>query len=185
MRMTMPVEFELLRRCRAATEQRPTNRGREHVVQIKMQLAQETDAGAAGMVHRDDGLRSDLEVSAHPDHPWIDRADGDRAVAEIVGDWCCELGLDDRNEVIDEIGKLVIADLRFQVRHAVLNRSAIDQRLRNERAGIDVERAGRELITDLPGDREGAQPPERVGQVAKALAEIECRRECRPGIRQS
>ena len=45
--------------------------------------------------------------------------------------------------------------------------------------------AGRKLISDLPGDGEGAQPSERVRQIAKAFAEIESRRERRPRRRQS
>ena len=68
-------------------------------------------------------------------------------------------------------------DLRFQVRHAVLDRAAPGQHLRDERLLHHVERAARNLITDLPGHREGAQPAGRVGQVAEALAEIVGRRE--------
>jgi hypothetical protein len=87
--------------------------------------------------------------------------------------------------VIDEIRELIIADFRFQIRHAVLDRGAVDQHLRNEAAGIDVEIAGGERIADLAGDGEGAQPAERVGQITKALAEIESRRQRRSSRRQS
>src|SRR5262249_61011352 len=83
-RMGVTSEFELLRRSRAAAKQRSADRGRENVVEIKMQLAEETDASAAGMVHRKHGLRADLEIGANPDHPGIDRTRGDRAIAKIV-----------------------------------------------------------------------------------------------------
>ena len=83
--MVIPLEFQLLRRSRTATEQRPADRVREHVVKIKVQLAEEADAGAAGMVDRKHRLRADLEIGADPYHPRIDRAGGDRTVAEIVG----------------------------------------------------------------------------------------------------
>ena len=51
-----------------------------------MQLPKEADAGPAGVVDWEYRLGADLEVCAHPDHARIDRSDGDRAVAEIVGD---------------------------------------------------------------------------------------------------
>src|SRR5262249_49260135 len=157
-RIGVTSEFELLRRSRAAAEQRPADRGREYVVKIKVQLAEEADAGAAGMVHRKHVLNTDLEIAADPYHTRIDRAGGDRAIAEIVGHRRRKLHLDERDEVINEIGQLVIANFRFQVRHAVLDRRAIDQDLRNKTAGIDIERAGRKLVANLPGDGEGAQP---------------------------
>ena len=50
-----------------------------------MQLAEEADAGAAGMVDWEHGLGTELEIGAGPYHPRIDRADGDRAIAEIIG----------------------------------------------------------------------------------------------------
>src|SRR5215831_11349912 len=184
-RIGVTSEFELLWRSRAAAEQRPADRCREHIIEIKMQLAEETDAGAAGVIHWDHRLSTHLEIGADPDHTRIDRAGGDRAIAEIVGHRRRKLHLDERDEVINEIGQLVIANFRFQVRHAVLDRRAIDQDLRNETAGIDIERAGRKLVANLPGDGEGAQPSERVGQVAEAFAEIESRRERRPWRRQS
>ena len=43
------------------------------------------------------------------------------AIAEIVGDRRRELRFDDRDQVIDEIGQLIILNLRFQIRHAILN----------------------------------------------------------------
>src|SRR5262245_49209231 len=96
-----------------------------------MELTKKADAGAAGAVDRDYGLRPDLEIIPHPNHARIDGTGSECAIAEIVGDGSGELCLDDRNQVIDEIRQLVIANLRFQIRHTVLNRSAIDQHLWN------------------------------------------------------
>ena len=76
-----------------------------------MQLAKEADAGPAGVVDWKYRLGADLEVCTHPDHAGVDRADSDRAVAEIVGDGRRELRLHNRNQVIDEIGQLVIVNL--------------------------------------------------------------------------
>ena len=45
----------------------------EHVVEIKMQLAEDADSGAAGAVDRNLRLKADLEVAADPDHARIDR----------------------------------------------------------------------------------------------------------------
>lgn len=104
-----------------------------------MQLAKEANAGPTGVVDWEYRLGADLEVSANLDHARIDRSDGDRAVAEIVGDGRRKLRLNNRNQVIDEFRQLVIADFGFQVRHAVLDRSAIDQHLRDESASIDIE----------------------------------------------
>ena len=59
---------------------------REHVVEIKMQLPEDADAGAAGAIDRHLRLEADLEIAADPDHARIDGAGGDEAVAEIVGD---------------------------------------------------------------------------------------------------
>jgi hypothetical protein len=132
-------EAEVPRRSRTTAEQRPADRGWEYIVEIKMQLAKEADAGAAGAVDREHRFSPDLEVSAHPDHARIDRSDGDRAVAKIVGHRRRELRLNNQKQVIDEIRQLVIVNLRFEVRHAVLDRSAIDQDLRDESAGIDIE----------------------------------------------
>src|SRR5205807_408054 len=120
-------EAELLRRSRAAAEQRPADGGWEHVVKIKMQLAEDTDAGSAGAIDRNHRLKTDLEIVPHPDHAWIDRSGRESAVAVIVGDRRCQLCLDDRNQVIDKLRQLVVADFRFQIGRAELNRGAIDQ----------------------------------------------------------
>jgi hypothetical protein len=82
-------EFDLLRRSETAAKQRPADRGRKHVVKIKVQLAEEADAGPTGAIDREHRFSPDLEVSAHPYHARIDGSDGDRAVAEIVGNGRC------------------------------------------------------------------------------------------------
>src|ERR1700679_316741 len=99
-------EAELAGKSRRAAEQRLSDRGREHVVEIKVQLPENADAGAAGAVHRHLRFETDLEVATDPDHARIDRAGGDEAVAEIIGDRRCELCFDDRNQMIDDIGEL-------------------------------------------------------------------------------
>jgi hypothetical protein len=128
-------------------------------------------------------LDADLEIAADPDHARIDGAGGDEAVAEVVFGRRRHLELDDRDQVIDEVGQLQILNLRFQVRHAVLDRSAPGQHLRYERLLHHVERAAWNLIANLPGHREGAQPAGAVGQVAEAFAEIIGRRQRRIGRR--
>jgi len=104
-----------------------------------MQLAKEADAGPTGTVDREHRLGPDLEVGANPYHARIDRPGGDRAVAEIVGNGSLELRLNYRKQVIDEIGQLVIVNLRFQIRHAVLDGSAVGQYLGNKGVLHDIE----------------------------------------------
>ena len=91
------------------------------------------------MVHREHRLSTDLEIGADPDHAGINRSDCDGAVAEIVGDGRRELRLNNRNQMIDEVRKLVIVNLRFQIGHAVLNGSAVGQYLWNEDVLVDVK----------------------------------------------
>src|SRR5580700_9342384 len=79
--------------------------------------------------------------------------------------------------MVDKIGKSEIDNLRFQIGHAVLQRSAIDELLGNEDVLGEVERGCRNLITDLSGHRECAEPGKAVGQIPKTLAEIERRGE--------
>ena len=69
-------------------------------------------------------------------------------------------------------GSLVVLNLRFQIRHAVLYRAAINQHLRNIGALRHLVGRGRKLIADLSGHGESAQGSGIVGQVAEALAEI-------------
>ena len=72
--------------------------------------------------------------------------------------------------MIDKIGRLVVLNFRFQVWHAVLNRRAINQHLWNRGALNDIEGSGRNLITDLSGDRKGTHA---TGALIAQLAEIE------------
>src|SRR6516165_8171953 len=109
-RIMVASEAEFLWRGRIPAQQRSADRGREHVVWIEVQLAKEANAGPAGVVDREYRLGADLEICAHPDHARIDRSDGDGAVAEIVGDGRRELHLNNRKQVIDEIGQLVIVN---------------------------------------------------------------------------
>ena len=102
-------------------QERPADRRREHVIEIKMQLAKKSDAGPACPVDRKHRLSPDLEIGADPDHARIDRSGCDGAIAEIVGDGGRELRLNNRDQMIDEIRQLVIANFRFQIRHAVLD----------------------------------------------------------------
>src|SRR5262249_1077174 len=81
-------ELELFSCSRAAAEQRPADRRRKDVVEIKVQLTEKADAGAAGPIDRNHRLRTYLKITADPDHTWIDGSGGDRAVAEIIGDGC-------------------------------------------------------------------------------------------------
>ena len=61
-------------------------------------------------VDRKDGFEPDLKIAADPDHARIDRSGRESAVAVVVRDRRCELYFDDRNQVIDEVGQLVVAD---------------------------------------------------------------------------
>jgi hypothetical protein len=82
-----------------------------------------------------------------------------------------------KKKKIDEIGQLKVDNFRFQVGHAVLNRSSVGQHLRNEGVLPDIEGPAWNLITDLSGHCEGSQPAGVVWKIAKALAEIERRGE--------
>src|SRR5262249_10537784 len=94
-----------------------------------------------------------------------------------------ELRLDDRYQMIDEIGQFEIDDVRLQVRHAVLHRAAVDEKLgivgdvdfARGRVDGDGPGAGRDRVADLSGDRERSRPVVRRG--AKSLAQIEGRRD--------
>src|SRR6516164_5022687 len=138
-RMAAASEAKFLRRGRAAAEQRSANRCWEYIVEIKMQLAEKADAGPAGAVDREYRFGTDLEVGAHPYQARIGRSGGDRTIPEIVGDRRRELRLNYRKQVIDEIGQLVIVNLRFQIRHAVLDGSAVGQYLGNKGVLHDIE----------------------------------------------
>ena len=116
-----PLEVELSRRGASAAEERLSDCAREHIVEIKMQLSNDADAGPTLSIDRDNCLETHLKISADPDHTRVDCASRDGAVAEIVGDRGLEIRLDDRNQMIDEIGQLIIVNFRFQIGHAVLD----------------------------------------------------------------
>src|SRR5262249_23904721 len=59
-----------------AAEQRPSDRVREYIVEIEVQLDHAADAGAACGIDRDDRLEPDLEGVGGEDHAGIDRAGG-------------------------------------------------------------------------------------------------------------
>src|SRR5579863_10055533 len=88
-------------RGRGTADERLSDRLREHVVEIEMELAEHADTAAARAVDRNDRLDTDLEIASDPDNARIDRAGGDVAVAEIVGGRRRKLRLDYRNEMID------------------------------------------------------------------------------------
>ena len=68
-----------------------------------MQLPEEADAAAAVAIDGNHRLKAHLEIAPDPDHARIDRAGGDKAVAEIVRDRGCKLCFDDRDQMIDEV----------------------------------------------------------------------------------
>ena len=63
----------------------------------------------------------DLEIATDPGHTRINGAGGKKAVAEIVGDRRRRIELDDRDQVIDEIGKLqsCIFDFRYGMLYCI------------------------------------------------------------------
>src|SRR5215468_1674467 len=134
--------------CGRAAEQRPADTPGENVVEVEMQLRHQTHTGAAGAVDGNDRLDTDLEVVADPDDAGVDRARRSDPGEGIVGDGPAELRLDDRYQMIDEIGQFEIDDVRLQVRHAVLHRAAVD-----EKVGIvgDVDFARGRVDGDGPG----------------------------------
>ena len=136
-------------------------------------MSDDADAGPALSIDRDNSFKAHLKVRAGPDQARVDCADRDGAVAEIIGDRRRELRFDYGNQMINEVGELVIVNLRFQIRHAVLNRRAVDQELRNRGVLHDIKGSGRYLITDLSGDGEGAYPARALRKVAESLTEIE------------
>ena len=134
-----------------------------------MQLAENADAVATCTVERELRLEPHLEIATDPDHTRINGAGRKKVVAEIVGDRRRHLELDDRDQVIDEIGKLQILYLRFQIRHAVLQRSTPGQHLRDKSALHQVERLRWNLITDLACNCERASHPAASGRSPKPL----------------
>src|SRR5258708_30488211 len=142
---------------RARGEQRLPDRVGEYVVEIEVQLRHGTDARPAGAIDRDDRLKADLEIAADPDHPRIDRAGSDEWIAEIVGHGRRELGLHDRDQMVDEIGQAEVDDVRLQVGHAELHRRSPYQILRNATGRDQIERGCRDLVADLSGYRDRPQ----------------------------
>src|SRR5262249_8051787 len=95
---------------RRRAEQRSTQRGREHIVGIKVHLSHHADVAATLAIDRYDRLDTNLKIVSDPDHAGLDRAGSHEAVAEIVADGCRELYLDDRDEVVNEVGQAEIDD---------------------------------------------------------------------------
>ena len=83
-RICVPLKAELPGSGRCPAKQRPPDGGREDVVEIKMQLAENADAVATCPVDRELRLQPDLEIATDPDHTWINGAGGKKAVAKIV-----------------------------------------------------------------------------------------------------
>src|ERR1700745_4098318 len=107
-----------------STEQRLSERAREDVVEIEVELPDRPDAGAARVIDRNDRLEADLEVASDPDHARTDRAGDDEVVAEIVLNGRYEPRFDDRDQVIEEVRKSEVDYVRLEIGHAELERVA-------------------------------------------------------------
>ena len=92
---------------RLGAEQGLPDRSGEHVVEIKMQLAEHADAVAAGAVDRHLRLKSDLEVAADIDHAGIDRCRSSPSYCRNYWRPASHLRLGDQDQMVDEIGQLV------------------------------------------------------------------------------
>src|SRR6185437_10417550 len=99
-----------------------------------MQLPDHADTRAALAVDRNDRFDTDLKRISDPDHAWIDGAGRDRAGVDRVCNRRLQRGLDDWNQVIDEVGQAEILHGGIEIRHAVLQRATPYQDVR-----IDVD----------------------------------------------
>src|SRR4051812_5233884 len=75
-----------------------------------------------------------------------------------------------------EIAEALVAHVGLQIEQAVLNRPAPFDRL-----ALIMRRGDR--VSDIPGDRQRPKVTDAVGKIAKALAELERRREGRRPLR--
>jgi hypothetical protein len=73
--------------------------------------------------------------------------------------------------MIDQVRQPKIFHLRFQVGHAVLQRTAIDEHLRDEGALADIKGRRWDLISDLTGHGQRPRPSDRVGKLSEPLAD--------------
>src|SRR6202521_5956110 len=105
-RMLLPSKGQFAGRGRGAPEQWLSNGGREHVVEIQMQLAENADPAATFPVDGDHGLQSDLEIASDPDYTGVDGSGRGVGIAEIIGDRRRQTHFDDRNQMIEKIRKI-------------------------------------------------------------------------------
>src|SRR6478609_1535944 len=101
-----------------------------------MELRHPSDTLAAGSIDRNDRLSTDLELIRNVNDAGVDRARGRICfVPHVCG--CDEISyrrlkicLDQRNHPVEHVWEAKIDDVRLQIWHAELDRSAILQEMR-------------------------------------------------------
>src|SRR5262249_34559306 len=171
-----------------AAKQRLADAAWIDVVEIVMQLRDHSDVAAAFPVDWDNRLDPELEIFPDPEHTGVDRTRRKCPGGEGIGHRGLETGFNQRDQMIEEIGQAKINDGRFQIGHAVLDRSTPveDARMklgvedRISAVGIDAhqwrEIPGRNCVTELAPDRDRPDPCQRVRQVPEPLSEVDSRR---------
>src|SRR5450631_294849 len=183
--MRMSVAECQLRGRRCVAEDRFAEAVRKQVVEVEVQLSENAHAGAAGTIDGDDRFEADLEIFADPDDARIDKSGGPDSGAVIVGDRRLELKLDDRNQMVEKTGQVKVDHVRPEVRHAVLKRPTVGEKLRVQllrrvpaiRIDRRSPRLARYCVADLAGQRERSRRTRVVRQAAKPLSDKERWRE--------
>ena len=153
-------------------DERLADCSRKHVVEIKMQLSEHTHSRPAVTVDGNLRFNADLEICADPDNSRIDGSNSREGEAEIISHRNRELCLDNGDEMVDEIRKVEINYIGFQVRHTVLQRPAIKQLLRNRDLLHEIEGTRGNAIPELARQRQGPSPTHGIWQIAKPFPKL-------------
>src|SRR5438270_3533615 len=155
-----------------ASEDRPAERMRENVVDVKMQLGDEADAVSALIIHRKDRLGGELHMLPGPDEAGIDRAGRAAAAGPCRRR---EREFDDRRQLRNKRAEAQVAHIVLEIEQAVLDRAAPFDRL-------GLVSPTREGISKRAGNGERPQKFHAVGEIAEAFAQLDRRRESRASL---
>src|SRR6516162_4544018 len=151
-------------------EDRLADAVRVDVVKIKVQLRNDADICSALPVDRYQRLNAELKLVADPKNTGADGAGRHPARGQRIRHRRLQVGLDQRDQVINELRQTQIDHGRLQIRHAVLNGPAPVQDARVKfgigrqlaRIWIDAEGRGgvsaRDRVAKLAGDGDRAEP---------------------------